>query len=623
MNTSQLKRLAALLCTIPTFASASSDNVLDEIVVTATRIAQPLNQSLSSTSVITLQDIQNSQAADVPTMLKNLAGVEIYQSGGIGQQSSLFLRGTNSSHVLILLDGARINSATTGTTEIDQLMLDQVERIEIVRGNVSSLYGSEAIGGVIQIFTKHGNGEPAFNISGSIGSFNTQRLTAGFGGKTGSTAFNAQVSRYTTSGTSAIKPSIVQTVNPDQDGYNNTSISANVNHKFNADHSLTISLFNSSGEAKTDNSFGLSTDVNRSQSHIQKFSLVSDNRFSAYWQSKIHLAQGMDDMQNFLNGVPDIALGSLFKTINNQITWQNTLQLGTNNVLNLGLENLVQKVASSMAYSRNQRTANSLFAGYTGNYGLHQVQLNLRQDRYSDFGIANTSLLGYGYAANETWRASASLSTAFKAPTINDLFYPFTSYGGGFSYQGNSNLKPERSNNLELGVHYAAEGQRMDAVYFDNHIRDLIVNDNKIAGSVINLNEARSDGFEIVYAGQLGDTGVKAALTQQNPRDTTTGLALLRRAKLFGNLGVTQKMGVCQMGAEIQHSGPREDIDINTFVRTNLNSYNVVNLTANYILDKRLNLSLRADNLFNRDYMLAHGYNTLGRTLFVGMSYRQ
>lgn len=596
---------------------------MELVIETPTRFAQPLDRSLLHATVISQQDIQNSQAVDVPSVLKNLAGVELYQSGGVGQQSSLFLRGTNSSHVLVLLDGVRINSATAGTTELDQLMLDQVDHIEVVRGNTSSLYGSEAIGGVIQIFTKRGKGEPAFNVSGGVGSHDTQRVAAGFGGEINDSAFNVQVSKYKTSGVSAIKPSIVPTVNPDNDGYDNTSLSANVRHTFAVDHSLSASLFDSRGETQTDNSFGLPTDVNSSKAHIQKLALVLDDRFSEIWQSKLQLAQGTDDMQNFLNGVPDTILGALFKTTNNQIAWQNTLQLNTHDVLNLGAEHLDQQVSSSTVFTRDKRTANSLFAGYTGNYDKHQAQLNLRQDRYSDFGTANTGLLGYGYAINDAWRVSTNVSTAFKAPTINDLFYPYTNYGFGYSYQGNPNLKPERSRNIELGMHYVVDAQRVDMAYFDNRIRDLITNNNLPASTMINLDEARINGMELSYAGKFGDTNLKASATLQNPRDTMTGQALLRRAKSYGNLGVTQKEGAWRMGGEVQYSGTREDIDINTFARTTLDRYAVMNLTANYAFDKQFNMSLRADNLFNRDYMLAHGYNTSGRTLFVGLNYQQ
>ncbi len=608
----QQKLLAAILCAAAPLAYAATD-ALDEIVVTATRIAQPLSQSLAHTTVITAKDIADSGVPDLPALLRDQAGVEITQQGGIGKISALRIRGTESTQSLVLLDGTRIGSATTGATAIDQLMLDQIERIEIVRGNVSSLYGSEAIGGVIQIFTKRGKGEPSFHANAGVGSLNTQRAAAGFGGEVNATRFNLEVSKFKTDGVSAINPAIVPTVNPNKNGYDNLSFSGNLRLAINADHSISASVFNSQGDASFDNAFGLKTDVNTSRSALAKFSLASDNRFAESWQSHLQWSEGQDDSKSYLNDVQ----GSNFKTKNRQITWQNTLSLSDHNSLLLGLENLDQAVASNTAFTQTSRKVNSLFGGYVGNFGAHLVQANLRQDRHPGFGTADTGLLGYGYAFTEAWRATASYSTAFRAPTFNDLFWPLA-----FGYQGNPNLRPERSHNLELGLHYTMTDQRIDVAYFDNRVRDMIAI-NPAWTTMININQARSDGVEMSYQGQFNDTGVKAALTLQNPRDTQTGLALIRRAKAYGNVGVTQKIGAWQVGGEVQYSGTREDIDINTFARTTLDSYNVVNITASYALDKRLNLSLRADNLFNRDYMLAHGYNTLGRTLFVGVNYQQ
>lgn len=611
------------LCCATTFHSAAPDaEPMELLIETPTRSAQPLDRALLHTTVISRKQIQDTQAVDVPSVLKNLAGVEIYQSGGVGQQSSLFLRGTNSSHVLVLLDGVRINSATTGMTEIDQLMLDQIERIEVVRGNVSSLYGSEAIGGVIQIFTRQGKGRPTLEVSGGAGSHDTQRLAAGFSGEYNDTAFNFRASKYRTAGLSAIRQDIVPGVNPDKDGYDNTSLSAGIRYTFVADHSLSASLFDSRGETQTDNSFGASTDANSSKAHIQKVALVLDDRFSEWWHSKLQIAQGTDDMQNFLNGSPDIALGALFKTTSDQFSWQNTLRLNARDVLNIGLESLTQKVSSSTVFTRDRRSADSLYAAYIGQRDMHQLQLNLRQDRYADFGKANTGLLGYGYTIDDVWRVSSSISTAFKAPTINDMYYPYTDFGFGYSYQGNPNLRPERSRNIEMGLHYSTAEQRVDAVYFDNRIRDLITNDNQPASTMVNLAEARIDGFELAYVGKFGDAGINAALTLQDPRDDRTGVALLRRAKSYGNVGVTDQLGAWRVGSEMQYSGARADIDINTYNRTTLGSYYLVNLTANYAISKQLDLSLRAGNLFDRDYMLAHGYNTLGRSWFAGLNYR-
>lgn len=604
--------LAVLLITATPLVQAANET-LDEVVVTATRAAQALTQTLSHATVITQKEIQASQAVDVPTLLKSLAGIEIYQSGGVGKQSSLFLRGSNSSHTLVLLDGVRINSATAGTTQIDQLMLDQIERIEVVRGNVSSLYGSEAIGGVIQIFTKRGKGEPSFSASIGTGTHNSQRASAGFGGAAASTTFNVQVSKYKTDGVSAIDSGLATNVNPDKDGYDNTSASANAGYDFNADHHFSASLFETAGDVQLDNSgfFANAADVHTSRVKLSKQSMESVNRFVDYWESRLTVAQGVDDYQNYLNGVR----GASLKTTNNLLTWQNKLDVGDGNVLIVALEKLKQRIVSNNTlYTLTDRTDDSLFTGYTGNYGAQQVQLNLRSDKYSDFGTANTWLLGYGFDVTEAWRVTANTSTAFKTPTFNDMHAPAV-------WGANPNLKPEKSRNSELGLHFAKNGHRLDAVYFDNRIRDLIVAD--ASWMMQNLNEARIDGVELAYNGQFGDTGTRLAVTQQNPRDAQTGQTLLRRAKNFSSAGITQQLGALKVGGEWQHSGVRSDVDIETFARTSLAAYDLVNLTANYALDKHFELSARVDNLFNRDYMLAHGYNTLGRIASIGLSYRQ
>jgi vitamin B12 transporter len=602
--------LAALLGAVTPLAHAA--DTMDEVVVTATRSDQSLTKTLSHTSVITRKDIEASQAVDVPTLLKSLAGVEIYQSGGIGKQSSLFLRGSNSSHTLVLLDGVRINSATTGTTAIDQLMLDQIERIEVVRGNVSSLYGSEAIGGVIQIFTKRGKGAPSLNGSVGAGTHNSRRASAGFGGAAASATYSVQVSKYKTDGVSAINPKLATNVNPDLDGYDNSSGSINAGYDFNADHRILAGFFESTGDIQLDNSgfFANAADVHTSRSKLSKQSVESVNRFSAYWESRLTVAQGSDEYQSYLNGVR----GSVLKTTNNLLSWQNKLNVGENNALIVGLEKLKQRIASNnTVYTLTDRTGDSLFAGYTGNYGVQQVQLNLRSDKYSDFGTAKTWLLGYGLDLTEVLRVTASTSTAFKTPTFNDMHAPA-------SWGSNPNLKPEKSRNNELGLRFAQEGHRLDVVYFENRIRDLIVAD--ASWVMQNLNEARIEGVELAYNGQLGDTGVRLAATQQNPRDAQTGQTLLRRAKNFSSAGIIQQLGALKVGAEWQHSGVRSDVDIETFARTTLAAYDLVNLTASYALDKHFELSARVDNLFKHDYMLAHGYNTLGRTVFVGLSYR-
>lgn len=620
----QKKILAAILCAATPLSYAATET-LDEVVVTATRIPQPLKQSLSSTTVISQEDIRNSQAADLITILRNVAGVEIDQSGGMGKTASLFIRGTNATHTLVLLDGARIGSATSGTTSIQDLMLDQIERIEIVRGNASSLYGSDAIGGVIQIFTKRGHGAPAFNASGGLGNKGTHRLSAGFGGIVENLDFTLQASRFKTDGISAIKH---PNANPDKDGYDNTSLSANARYAINENHYLSATAFNSRGDNKYDNIYNPNpSDLNTNKNRTTQLSVTADSRLSDIWQSKLQLAQGIDDTRTFLNGQLDLANGASFKTTNRQAIWQNTLQLDARNALNLGLESLTQRVASDVAFSTKRRKVNSLFAGYTGQYGQHQTQANLRRDKYSDFGRSDTGLLGYGYALNDTWRATASISTAFKAPTLNDMFYPFTNFGcyfgTCFTYSGNPGLQPERSRNRELGLHFASGKHRFDVAYFDNRIRELIVGNNLPAFTMVNLGEARIDGTEFGYAAQFDGTDIKAALTLQHPRDANTGRDLIRRSRKYGNIGLTQQLGAWKIGGEWQYSGTRPDVDMTTGTPVALPSYNVFNLSAGYTINKQFKLMLRADNLTKQSNSTAYAYTPLGRTWFAGLSYQQ
>ena len=596
----------------------------DEIVVTATRLPQALNKTIADTTVLNEQEIRNSGAPDVETLLRSLAGVEVVQSGGLGAQSSTFMRGTNSNQVLVLIDGVRVNSATTGSTALEHIMLDSITRIEVVRGNVSSLYGSEAIGGVIQLFTKQGSGTPVFNASTGVGNHGMLRAAAGFSGAVNDTSFSMNAGHVKTDNVSAINPLLLPGANPNNNGYDNNTLDAQVKHAFNADHALSASVFSTRGNTSFDNPFNLATtDVNNTVENIDKLSLASDDQLSEMWHSQVRLAQGIDDSHTYLNGAPAYR----FRTQDNQLAWQNNLKIADGQLLSLSAEHLAQAVSSDTLYTQTSRTVNSVLGGYTGEYGAQQVQLNARQDNYSDFGTANTGLLGYGLSFADRWRATASISNAFKAPTFNDMYYPFQNFGAFGSYAGNPNLRPERSENKEIGLHYAANGQRVDAVYFDNRIRDLIAPNNLFAGSVININQAQITGQELSYAGDFGNKHLQAHMTFQDPRDATTGLILQRRARQFGDIAASHDFGLWNMGAEVRYSGARQDYyyNTNTFANTavTLPSYSLLNLTSRYTIDKRLNLSARVDNLFNRNYSEAYGYNTLGRTLFVGLNYQQ
>lgn len=596
--------LGALLCAASALAQAEN-NTLDEVVVTASRSEQALGQTLQSTSVITQGDIAASGATDVPSLLRNLAGVEVAQTGGIGSQSSLFLRGSNSTHTLVLVDGVRMSSATTGATAIDQIMLDQVERIEVVRGNVSSLYGSEAIGGVVQIFTKRGKGGAA--ASAGMGTNATRRASAAFGGEVNGASFRVGASKWVTDGVSAINTKLAASANPDADGYDNTSVSVRGGYAFNSRHRVEASALRSQGKVQTDNAFGLPTDRDETDAILSKWSLETSNRLLDNWASRVTLAQGTDDAVSRSNGQKT----SAYKTVSQQLVWQNSLNIGDQGVLVLAAERLKQNVSSTTLFSADARTTHSVLAGYSADYGVHQVQVNMRQDRYSDFGSANTGLLGYGLRIGDNARLTANVSTAFKAPTFNDMYYPLT-----WGYQGNPNLKPERARNLELGAHYRKDGAYVDGALFQNRIRDLIAI-NSTFSTVENLDEAIIEGMELVYGVKHDGVEVENAITLQAPRNAKTGAILNRRSQTMNTLTVARNFESGRVGFEWRSSGERKD-GANT-----LAAYDVINLTTQWQLASNFSLNARVDNLFGQDYMLAHQYNTLGRTLFIGLNYKQ
>lgn len=602
---------AALLCAVAPFTHAENGS-LDEVVVTASRSALPLQQTLQHTTVITRADIEASGAQDVATLLRNRAGIEITQTGGMGTASSLYLRGSNSTHTLVLLDGVRIGSATTGSTAIEHLTLDNIERIEIVRGNVSSLYGSEAIGGVVQLFTRKGNGTTVTQVAVGHGTHDSGKLAASLTGASGGFDYALAASDFHTAGVSAINPALAAAANPDADGYSNRSASLRLGYAFAPGHRIEFSAFDAQGRLAYDESFGAATDTHFADARLGKTALALQNQLAEGWQSRITLGQGTDDSTNYKNNLPN----GRYKTTSDQLGWQNTVASGERGVLVFGAERLRQQVASDTAFSVKARTADSLFAGYTAEYGAQQVQVNLRGDRYSDFGSATSGLLGYGLRVSDAVRLTATLSTAFKAPTFNDMYYPLS-----FGYQGNPNLKPERARSIEAGLHWTRDGAHFDATLFANRVRDLIVINNTFT-TMENLDEALIEGAELAYGVRQGDIEVENALTVQTPRNAKTGALLKHRAQMLNTLTVARRFEGGRWAFEWRASGARDSTDINTFAATTLPAYDVINLTAQWQLAPQVALNARVDNLFGQDDMLVHGYNTPGRTVSLGLAAR-
>ena len=607
----------ALAAALPSFSQTRATPQLHETVVTATRNEQLLSAALPHTTVISREDIERSQATDLVTLLQREAGVQRTQNGGIGTTSSIFVRGAAALETLVLIDGIAQNKQdASGAVSLEHIMLDSIERVEIVRGNVSAIYGSGAIGGVIQIFTKTGSRAPSAAVSLELGPRAFKKLSGSASASLGGTSFSATLSRIKTDGFSALDPAQQPGANPDADGYANTSVNLSATHKLSKDHNFGLKLFKSTGEVAYDNAFGAPTDVQNSTTRLNQVTVFTDNTFGN-WRSRLSLSEQSDRSRFFDDG----AFGSTatFVTRASVLNWVNTLALGNDWIVTGGLEQQRQRVettttsAFDAAYDQ-KRNATAVFAGVEGKVGLGALQLNVRHDKVGELK-ESTGYIGYGYPITEQLKLIASASTAFNAPPLGYLFAP------GF---GNPQLKPELARSKEVGLQYERGGHLVRATYFDTRIKDQLDFD-QAASTFANISRTRNDGLELSYKGLVGQTDLRASLTLQDPVNEVTQQRLNRRASTLMSVGVSQPMGAFRVNADLQYSGERPDVytDVNTFqsVNTTLGSYTLVNLSGAYKLTPELTLKARLDNAFDRKYQTVYGYNQQPRSVYVGVTW--
>jgi vitamin B12 transporter len=581
----------------------------DAVVVTASRTEQRLRDAIPHTTVLTRKDIRDSQALDLGTLLRREAGFEFSQSGGLGGNASLFTRGGRGAHTLVIVDGMRIEDAGFGTTAIQHIMLDDVERIEVVRGNVSSLYGSGAIGGVVQIFTRRGSGTPGMSADFTYGSWDTSKLRAGYSGAYGETRFSVSAQRLHTAGYSAIDTRIAPTANPDDDGYRNDSISASVSHRVSARHEVGASLYRVRSKVDYDLT-GAPTVIHQADQDLGMAQVFWEARWLEMWKSRFSLGEGTDYRTDFRGG----AFSSNSNSRSRQFTWDNELRVAPEHRVTLGLEKLEQNLQNSTVGNR-ARDADIARIGYLARLGAHSVQANARTEKYSDFGRADTYLLGYGFDLTDAWRLTASTSTAFRAPTFQDLF--------GFG--GNPALRPERARAKEMGIQWAEGAHRVRGVAFDNKYQDAITFDNATS-TIRNTRKQDVQGYELSYTGRIAEFDVRASGTVQDAVEQEPGgieLAAVRRAQKFGSLAAFRSFGPWRLGGELLMSGQRPDTNIvSPFNRLQNDAFTVVNLLARYDVDKHLYVAARLENALDEKYQIVYGFNTARRGLFVTVGWQ-
>ena len=598
---------AAIAAGIVLFLSSSaawSAEPSQRVVVTAARAPQSTDQLIADVVVIDAEQIARAGPVSLGELLQRHAGAELSANGGPGQVSGVFLRGTNTNHVVLLIDGVRVNSATTGTNALEHVPLAQIERIEVLRGPASSLYGADAIGGVIQIFTRTVDGVSA---TASVGSDRLRELNAGVGRVIGDTSWSLHAGSTDVRAFSATNDTHPFSFNPDDDPYRNANVNARVQHRWAEGHRITLRGLAARVTTHFDSGPG-SDDLNRER--LASVALESEDRINEAWRSSVRLARGSDHSRT------EGTFPSTFDTDQDQVTWQNDLKLGAVDLL-AGAEWRREDVTSDTAYTQTERRIASVFGGARTTLDALQLEGSLRTDRNSQFGTHTTGRIGAGYVFTPAWRVTAAAGTAFHAPSFNDLYFPLA-----FGFSGNPNLKPERSRGVDAALRYASGGTTFSVGAFHNRIVDLIAVDPTFT-TVVNVNRARIRGTTLAAGHQAGIWRADFEWTHQDPRDADTGNLLVRRARNHGRVGAAVDIGPVRAGADFHASDARFDSAAN-LAADRMGGYGVLTLHAHYAFNPELGIGVRILNATDKRYEIAQGYNTAPRqyVLSVDMAFR-
>jgi len=587
-------------------------NIDEELVVTATRVAQPIHKVLASVEIIDRADIEKSNASNIVELLGRVPGIDYRDSGSRGSNSSLYLRGTNSDHVLILIDGVRSASATAGTTALQQLPLDQIERIEVVKGPRASLYGADAIGGVIQVFTRRGDDQSGY-VATEVGSNSLLKGSAGFAFGNEATKVTIGVSFEDTDGFDSTNKA--GNANDDDDGYEEKSIRLSFDHRFANDWSVNATALRTDAENEFD-----SGGDDYTESLTQTLSAAVIAPISENLTVKLTLAENRDEAETFG------ANPSVYDTKREMLTMQADYVIAENNVLTAGYDYYEDDVTSTRAYTIDAQDNKAYFLQYQGELQKVLLTASFRSDDHENFGRNNTRTFAVGYPIADHTLLSVSYGTAFKAPTFNDLYYPYEefNFGGGFvyRYEGNPNVTPESSESYEILIRSTIGDVSWYASYYETDVEDLIelgvIGD---VNTVVNVSEAKISGAEFGADYALLGWNNSLAITYTDPRDESDDSMLSDRSRGEISYAVDRQFGDLEVYALWKAQSYRY-----TSNGTRLSGFNTVDLRASYAITEELQLTAKVNNLFDVDYTLNQlgsttVYQTAGRTLSVSAKY--
>ncbi len=587
----------------PCFTVQAEETIeLPSLVVTATRTAQTINRLSAASTVFTRQDIERLQVQSVPELLKQATSVDVSESGGLGKNSSVFIRGTSSGHVLVLIDGVRIGSATLGTASFSSLSIDQIERVEIVRGSQSSLYGSDAIGGVIQIFTRKGQQKedhmPTISIDAGGGSYDTAQVSGNVSGKYNQAWYSLGASHITTSGFNATSDTFKDN---DRDGYENTSFNARLGYQFNANNSAEAFIIRSQGENEFDNSFG----ADRNDFVIQNIGLTTTMQLMDNWLSILTLGESRDDSRQ--------ADGDFFNTRRRMVGLSNKIKLGSNHEIIIGSDFRDDQVQSHVSYAESNRYDIGGYAEYYGRwFDWMDFNASVRGDEDEQFGSHVTGNAGFRIKlVNSDIDFVANFSSGYKAPTFNSLYFP------NF---GNPDLKPEESTTFEVGLEGEHNWGRWMLRAFHINIDNLISFD-RTTFLAINVNKAQIDGIEGEISTQIYGWNIALNGTALSPKDRVTNERLPNRSQLHLGLDISKYFfDNLNLGSTLSISNDRS---YNLFSGDTVKTHGSVvwDLRASYQLNDNWTIKSKLNNLLNDQYQTNRGFNTADRNFFASIHY--
>ena len=567
------------------------------VIVTATRTANSVDQVLATSTVIERKEILESQALTVADVLRTKAGIDVASNGGPGQTSSVFIRGAESDHTLIMIDGVKMNPGTIGVAAIQNIPLNIVDRIEVIMGPRSTLYGSDALGGVIQIFTRQGETTEA---GWKFGSYNTQEISGSYHRKDGDIRMGIDLSAARTDGFSAREEA------EDDSPYKNDSLNLKLGNTFgNTD--LDFQFLGSRG--RTDYyDFVLTPvaqDYTNASSSLNAKVYAMDN-----WISKLLLSYFKDDIQQRQST-------DYLKTTRYELDWQNDIVIGTSNLVTAGIQTYWENAKSlsfGSGFDEDTETV-GLYVQDQFESGANQLTAGLRYTDHSSFDGKTTGELSYGYQASNATKLIASYATGFRAPGSTDRF--------GFG--GNPDLNPETSKSIELSARFNPSSiHRTRVSVFQNEI-DSLINyvdpdgfNGALPGRNENIDKTRTRGIELTYLFRKGPYVIDAGVTLQDPKDLTTDQQLARRAKEKYSITGRYVGNDYSTSAELTYTGERPDSAYSNII---LDAYTLLNLSATKSFSNRIHLGLRLVNITDEDYQLADGFNTAGRSAFFDIRY--